>query len=211
MPVWFYQNAPHESLPARPLNPSELDDAGDQTPYRHANRHSSLLAGSYAHKLFEYLPRQNPEDRAQAAALLATQLSQSHHNAASLSQSQINEIDTQVFSVLDHPEFTHLFSPDALTEQSVSGLIGSVAVTGQIDRMLIEKDRVILLDFKTGSPPEDSQNLPQPYISQMASYGALIEQIYPDKQIICYLLWTQNCSLSEVTKTARDKFVASLG
>ena len=77
--------------------------------------------------------------------------------------------------------------------------------------MLIEKDRVILLDFKTGSPPEDAQNLPQPYISQMASYGALIEQIYPDKQIICYLLWTQNCSLSEVTKTARDKFVASLG
>ena len=211
VPDWFYQNAPDEPVPARPLNPSELDDAGDQTPYRHANRHSSLLAGSYAHKLFEYLPRQNPEDRAQAAAFLARQFSQSHLNAASLSQSQIDEIDTQVFSVLDHPEFTHLFSPDALTEQSVSGLIGSVAVTGQIDRMLIEKDRVILLDFKTGSPPEDAQNLPQPYISQMASYGALIEQIYPDKQIICYLLWTQNCSLSEVTKTARDKFVASLG
>jgi ATP-dependent helicase/nuclease subunit A len=211
VPDWFYKDAPEEPVPARPLNPSELDGAGDETPYNHADRHASLLAGSYAHKLFEYLPRQKPEDRKQAASLLARQFGDAHHSTTALSASQIDEIDAKVFTVLEHPDFEQLFGSDALTEQSVSGLIGNVAVTGQIDRMLIAADKVILLDFKTGRPPQDAQNLPQAYISQMASYGALIEQIYPDKQIICYLLWTQNCSLTEVTKTARDSFVATLG
>jgi len=210
-PDWFYQDAPKEPVPARPLNPSELDDAGNELSYNLANRNSSLLAGSYAHKLFEILPRYELQDRKRAASLLARQFANTHHGTNYLSSDQIDEIDRQVFSVLNHPEFAGLFRPDALTEISVSGLVGSTAISGQIDRMLIDDETVILLDFKTGRPVEDEQDLPNAYISQMASYGALIEQIYPEKQIICYLLWTQNCRLVEVKKEQRDRFVSQLG
>jgi len=143
--------------------------------------------------------------------LLARQFANTHQGTNYLSSDQIDEIDRQVFSVLNHPEFARLFRPDALTEISVSGLVGSTAISGQIDRMLIDDEIVILLDFKTGRPVEDEQDLPNAYISQMASYGALIEQIYSEKQIICYLLWTQNCRLVEVKKEQRDRFVSQLG
>ncbi len=213
-PDWFHHPAPKEPIPTRPLNPSELEQAGDALSYNIANRNISLLSGSYAHKLFEILPRQKPEYRARAAAMLAKQFGVSPHKEHYLSKEHIAEIDRQVFAVLDTPEFANLFSEDGLAEISVTGLVGNIAISGQIDRMLVEDDKVILLDFKTGKPPDHSsencQPLPQAYISQMASYGALIAQIYPDKEIICYLLWTQNCTLVEVDKAQRDRFISHL-
>jgi ATP-dependent helicase/nuclease subunit A len=49
----------------------------------------------------------------------------------------------------------------------------------RMDRVVVDQDRVILIDFKTGSP------LPF-YAKQMENYTRMLEKVYPGKPIACF-------------------------
>ena len=81
----------------------------------------------------------------------------------------------------------------------------NLGLTGQIDRLLVESDKVLVVDFKTNRPPPDSvQHVPDIYLRQLAAYAKALERVYPDRTIECALLWTDAPALMPVPSSMLD-------
>jgi ATP-dependent helicase/nuclease subunit A len=110
------------------------------------------------------------------------------------------DILRETLTVLDHPDFAPLFAPGALAEVPIVGFVGGRALSGQIDRLVVGADRVLIVDFKTvRAPPATEAEVPPIYLSQLASYRAAIARIYPDREIRCALLWTHGPRLMPIS------------
>jgi len=85
------------------------------------------------------------------------------------------------------------------------GLIGQTVVAGQVDRLVVTGDRVMVVDYKTNRPPPaDPAGVAPAYISQMARYRAVLSRIYPGKSIRCALLWTDGPRLMALSDAVLD-------
>jgi len=64
-------------------------------------------------------------------------------------------------------------------------------LTGQIDRMRILSDQILLCDFKSGRKiPDQPENVPVIYLKQMSAYWALLKLLYPNHRIKPLIVWT---------------------
>ncbi|NEU36027.1 hypothetical protein GN156_35830, partial [bacterium LRH843] len=80
------------------------------------------------------------------------------------------------------------FGPDSRAEVPLAGLVlqsgeslGPFAVSGQVDRLLIARNEILVVDYKTLRPaPTEASAVPRAYLAQMAGYRAILRQIYPD-------------------------------
>ena len=65
-------------------------------------------------------------------------------------------------------------------------------VSGRIDRLLINKHEITIVDLKTNKVvPKKTSQVPTGYKNQLAIYYKLVKQIYPDHEIKCILLWVE--------------------
>jgi ATP-dependent helicase/nuclease subunit A len=62
----------------------------------------------------------------------------------------------EVLCVMRHPDFAEIFSPYALAEAPLIGEVGGTRYAGQVDRLLVTDDTVLVVDFKTGKKPENN-------------------------------------------------------
>ena len=101
--------------------------------------------------------------------------------------------------ILDDPGCAALFGPGSAAEVPVTGLVGTAAISGQIDRLAVTQAEVIIVDYKTNRPPPTrAQDVPALYLKQMAAYRGLLRRIYPDRPVRCALLWTDGPSLMDL-------------
>lgn len=106
----------------------------------------------------------------------------------------------KVLSVLGNPEFFPLFTPNALAEVPVSGIVGDRVVSGQIDRLAVSETEVLIVDYKSNRAiPDSLEKTPAPYVEQMRAYKSVLAQIYPTKKIRCFLLWTEAPKVADIT------------
>ena len=64
-------------------------------------------------------------------------------------------------------------------------------MSGRVDRLLIEPDRVLVVDFKTNRPsPARIEDADPAYLRQMAVYGAVLGAVFPGRRIEAALVWT---------------------
>src|SRR5690606_20580273 len=97
----------------------------------------------------------------------------------------------ETLAVLEDPAFAPLFGPGSLAEVPVVGLVGEQAVAGQIDRLVVLRDEVLIVDYKTlRPPPTDESEIPEAYLRQLALYAAAVSKIWPDRPVRAALLWT---------------------
>ena len=83
---------------------------------------------------------------------------------------------------------------------------GPQVVSGQIDRLVILSDKVLILDFKTNRPPpEQAERVPPAYLRQLALYRAVIRQIYPSLPVECLLLWTHGPRIMPIAQDWLDR------
>src|SRR5207253_10651542 len=98
----------------------------------------------------------------------------------------------ETLAVLHHPEFAAIFGPGSHAEVPLVGLVEGRVLSGQIDRLVVTEDRVLVVDFKTLRPPPATEAEVAPiYLRQLALYRAALAQIYPRHEIRCALLWTE--------------------
>lgn len=192
LPDWAYKTTPPaEPTPPKPLAPSKPD--GEETVYASPlseNRLQARKRGTFIHKLLEILPSYPPERRKTAAEKF-TALNPIEDGEAAVEK---------VLNVLDNPEFYPLFTPDALTEVPVSGVVENRVVSGQIDRLAVSETEVLIIDYKSNRAiPDDIKGTPVQYVEQMRAYKALLERIYPTKKIRCFLLWTEAPKVADIT------------
>ena len=73
-------------------------------------------------------------------------------------------------------------------------------ITGRVDRLLIEDDRVRLIDFKTGRHvPQSEGEVTTPILRQMAHYVAALESIFAPRKVEAALLYTNGPSMIELS------------
>jgi ATP-dependent helicase/nuclease subunit A len=173
--------APPPPRPWRPLTPSGLPEPPPEGPAAEAMR-AAARRGTLIHTLFERLPALPPEAReAQALAWLDAQGA----------GAQGRQIAAEVLAVLADPAHADLFGPTALAEAPVAGLVGDRMVAGILDRLLVEPDRVRVVDFKTGlRVPPAAAEAPVGHRRQMAAYAAVLAQAFPGRRIEAALLYT---------------------
>ena len=216
IPEWYEKFLINEPIPARPLSPSDTGVRDQTIPFGTASRKEALLRGQFVHRLFEILPDLPAADRWAATRRIADNMGlekADFDSPAAVTAPQIETLFEQVEAVMGLEELAPLFAKGALAEADITGLVGGLTIQGQIDRMAVLKDRIVIADFKTGLPPDSSADsasdtapeIPAAYLRQMALYGALAEQLYPDRTIECLLIWTQSVQVMKVPASARKK------
>ncbi|WP_420145072.1 double-strand break repair helicase AddA [Sphingobium sp.] len=183
-PAWLRAPAPVEARPPRPLAPSAPVE--DDVPYPPPTPAMQAAAerGRWLHALFERLP-DLPADRRRDAAdrWLAQQ--------GVGDPARRHDIIEQALGVIDAPDFSALFAPDALAEAPIAAVVGEMVISGTVDRLCIGADRIQLVDFKTGRmAPLTLADVPTAHIRQMAAYAAALAVIFPDRTIEAGLLYT---------------------
>ncbi len=193
-PEWLFSPAPEEPHPPRPLTPSRPSDdnpaanspLSKDDPYR-------FKRGNITHMLLQILPDITQGKRKEAARLYLAKPS------LDLPTKMQNSILNETFAILEHPDFAPLFGAGSMAEVSLTGLVGNKLVSAQIDRLLITKDRISIIDYKTNRPPPtDPADIPEIYTNQMSSYKDIVAKIYNCPHIDCYLLWTDGPHIMKV-------------
>jgi ATP-dependent helicase/nuclease subunit A len=188
LPDWAKRPPPAEQESLRALNPSTLAmESATATP------DSAFGRGRIMHRLLQSLPdvAQGERDRAAERYLANPQ-----HN---LSRAQQDEIRAEILGILNHPDFNILFDGDSRAEVPLTGQVGQTVISGQVDRLRVTPEAVWVLDYKTNRPPpQRAEDVPEAYIKQLAGYRAVLGDIYPERAIRCFLLWTYAARLMEV-------------
>jgi len=205
VPAWARAAPAAEPAPPRPLAPSRpaLAEPAVISPLGESEG-NRFRRGRLIHRLLQSLPDVAPAARADAAArLLASPL-------YALTSAEQAEIATASLAVLDHPDFSPLFGPGSRAEVPIAGLVGegpeAAVVAGQVDRLVVTGEAVLILDYKTNRPaPRRESEVPPVYLRQMAAYRAVLARIYPKHRIKCALLWTDGPRLMHLS----DAFLAA--
>lgn len=174
--------------PTRPdvLSPSDLGGPKALAGEAGLEEEAAKAYGTLVHMLLEQLAPLTPASRPIAAEQLLRNID------ATLADTALSE----ALNVLDTPDLAPIFSPSALAEVAISAKLGVKPLYGIIDRLIVEKDRVLALDFKTNrTVPDTPETCPEGLLRQMGAYSNALAQIYPDHNIQTAILWTHTSSL----------------
>jgi ATP-dependent helicase/nuclease subunit A len=195
LPRWVTEPPAPEPHPPRPLFPSRPDqpEPAASSPLRTDGR-DRFKRGLLIHRLLQSLPDLPAVRRDEAARrFLASP-------AHGLSTEEQDEIRCQTIAVLSHPDFAPIFGPASQAEVPIVGLVEGHALSGQIDRLVVTDDRVLIVDFKSMRPPPATEGEVAPvYLRQLALYRLALSQIYPGRDIRCALLWTEGPRLMPIS------------
>ncbi len=80
-----------------------------------------------------------------------------------------------------------------------------LAVSGQIDRLIMTTSEILIADYKTNhAPPRDLAGVPPAYRQQLALYRALLMRLYPGRVVRAALVWTEAPEIMEIPAAVMD-------
>lgn len=182
--------------PARPVEapgiatPSHMEDDEAELPAAAPHAPSDPLGrrfrrGNLIHALLQSLPDLPEASRAEVGRAYLSRPGQG------LDAAQAEEILAEALGVMADPAIAAAFGPGSLAEAPLAGRIGGRLILGQVDRLLVGPDRILVLDFKTNRPPPaTTDGAPPAYLRQMAAYRAVLRAAFPDRPVECALVWT---------------------
>ena len=195
LPGFASAPAPPEPAPPRPLAPSRPShgEPAVLSPLTVGAEDTRFLRGRVIHRLLQVLPEVAPGDRPAVAERMTAR------DAPGLDAAARDAMAAEVLGILGDGRFAALFGAGSRAEVALIGTVGKIVVAGQVDRLVVGADEVMVIDYKTNRPaPADESQVATAYIAQMAAYRAVLEQIYPGKTISCALLWTDGPRLMQL-------------
>ncbi len=203
LPSWLSADLPEEPNPPRPLAPSKPLDKEilGVSPLKHSHDKIRYGRGLLIHSLLQWLPDVALSDREKRALKYLSQ------TGLSLSADETEQIWQEVVAILGDKNFAPLFAPGSQAEVSITGRVGDAVISGQIDRLCVSDNEILVVDYKTNRPPpSDVGKVDAAYLRQMALYRAVLSQIYPDHRIRSALLWTDTATLMALPDTSLDQY-----
>lgn len=194
--AWVKNKPKAEDKLAKPLTPSKLDEDEAEEIFASPlgeNGENRYRRGQIIHKLLQFLPEIKSDNKTE---LITGFLSK---NAPEASEKEIKRIEKEVLRLLEDKNFAAVFGANSRAEVPLMGQVKDRIISGQIDRLVIEDKRVMIIDFKTNRPAAKIlAEIPTAYIKQLAAYKELTAKIYPGKKVETYILWTDTADLMEV-------------
>lgn len=231
LPDFARRRAPHEPQLTVPLAPSRLEPyapdaegepmlapkADPAVTWDHVSPLTSsepnrFLRGTLTHALLQHLPSIALERRLRAAQAFVEK------RGAQLKAQVRSSIVKETLAVLSSKDFAPLFGPNSRAEVAISAVIprprGSgpaLRLSGQIDRLCVTDQSVLIVDYKTNRPPpQEVSKVADAYLYQLAAYVLALGEIYPEKPVRAALLWTDGPRLMEVPKMVIDNAIKRL-
>jgi ATP-dependent helicase/nuclease subunit A len=157
--------------------------------------------------LFERLPSIPPESRADAGVRWL------ERSGGVTDVAEREALVRDVCGIIADPAYAAIFAPEALAEAPIAAVLPSgLVVAGTVDRLLVEEDRVLLVDFKTGRrAPAGLAGVPDHHLGQMAAYAAALAMIFPGRRIEAMLLYTAGPTPILLPSAALEAHKPSLG
>ncbi|MEO7189144.1 MAG: double-strand break repair helicase AddA [Sphingomicrobium sp.] len=191
-PDWARTPAPPESRPPRPLAPSAIVEDRDALAPPSEQMREAARRGTLIHRLFERLPEVELELRHQTALRWL-------ERQAGVSGSTAEDMVAQVCTILGDPRFSAVFAPGSLAEVPIAATLADGRVlAGTVDRLLVDPDRVLVIDFKTGRGPASDMAIPPAHRAQMAAYVEALTLIFEGREVRAALLYTAEAKLFEL-------------
>jgi ATP-dependent helicase/nuclease subunit A len=212
LPRWATTQAATER-PRFVLMPSRLvaasspapEGAGEQPPLgpRALAENRRFSRGRLVHTLLQYLPEVSPANRLRAAETFVAL------RGADLPAEMREEIVHESLAIVEDARFAPLFAPGSLGEVPVVARIGvgeqARELSGQIDRLAILDDALLILDYKTNRPPpQEPGEVAEAYVAQLAAYRMALRDMFPDRALRAAIVWTDGPKLMEIPSTLLD-------
>ncbi|MDJ0513977.1 MAG: double-strand break repair helicase AddA [Methyloceanibacter sp.] len=209
LPDWARTPAPQERLGAK-LSPSRLaQNATGEGPFgaeqpplgpKDLAEDMRFVRGRLIHSLLQHLPQVPQNERQHAAKRFVSA------RGDMLSVEEQAAIVSESLAIVGDPQFAPLFAPASLAEVPVVARIGegdgAFDLEGQIDRLAILEDSLLILDYKTNRPPPTREEDVAPaYIGQLAAYRLALRSMFPGKPVRAALIWTDGPRLMEISST----------
>jgi ATP-dependent helicase/nuclease subunit A len=210
---WLTSSAPAEATGGNlvhPSDPAEHDDRQERAGDTLAVRAHALRRGTIVHRLLQSLPDVPTERRGDAA------LKYLGRNAADWPEAEREKLASAVLALIADGRFAPVFSRASRPEVSIAGRLDRVGrspalVSGQIDRLVVRPDEILIVDYKTNyNPPALPAEAPSAYIRQLALYRAVLAEIYPQRPVRAALLWTETPELMEISGLELDAQLATI-
>jgi ATP-dependent helicase/nuclease subunit A len=170
-----------------PLGPKALAD----------NRR--FARGRLVHTLLQHLPEVAAADREGAARNFVAA------RGRDLPEEMREEIVSETLAIVQDTRFAPLFAPGSLSEVPIVARLGEGDISGQIDRLAVLDDALIVLDYKTNRPPPSVPDEVAPgYIAQLAAYRSALRLMFPERALRAAIIWTDGPKLMEIPSTLLD-------
>jgi ATP-dependent helicase/nuclease subunit A len=180
VPLWVWQKPPREVTGGDWINPSRLSrkKAAIASP-------AALEQGRALHRLFQLLPDLPGPQRVEAARQLLER--------RGIGGDRARKLWERVIAIIEHPDYAPWFEGEGLAEIPLMAELGDKGLlAGQVDRVVIRENDVLILDYKSDrSPPKAPQAVPEAYIAQLAAYRSALTRMFPHKTVTAALLWTE--------------------
>jgi len=191
-----------------PIAPSHAAVAGKRLPGKAAvaaeERRQAMARGVLVHRLMQSLPDVAPERRETTGrGYLA-------RSAPEFTPEEREQMLAQVLRIFADARFTPLFAPGSRAEVPIVGRLGRpgrppVLVSGQVDRLAVTPQAVLIADYKTNEPaPIRRGEVPAAYIAQLALYRGVLRRLYQERAVRAFLVWTHVPDLLELSGADLD-------
>jgi ATP-dependent helicase/nuclease subunit A len=212
-PDWLRRDAPAEA--ERPVATTPSESEGETPGERGGSggaeaRRIAIARGILIHRLMQSLPDIAPERRPEAARRYLARA------GGEFTADEQEAFVATTLRLLDDARFAALFSPGSRAEVPIVGRIARAGrtpllVSGQIDRLAVTPDAVLIGDYKTNRPaPRTLAEVPPAYVRQLALYRATLMKLYPDRPVRAALIWTDVPDLMELSAELLDAEIARL-
>lgn len=187
LPAWL-QASPPKPVVRPNLSPSGL---GREVlaPFRKTSGDTARERGVRLHRVLQFLS--DTTTRAELEALIT-------HLAPDWPAAERTRAVNEVWALFERERW--LWQHEAQAEANISGTVEIMGarypVYGQIDRLIIMPDEIVVLDYKTGRDvPAAASEVGEGYLLQLKLYQALLETLYPGRRVRPAIVWTANASL----------------
>jgi ATP-dependent helicase/nuclease subunit A len=176
------------------------------------NAEHRFLRGTLTHALLQHLPAVAVSDREPIAAAFVAK------RGTALPRKVRASIVHETLAVLSSADFAPLFGPNSIAEVPIAAVIPrpngpgpALDLSGQIDRLAVTHDEVLIIDYKTNRPPPSEVGfVAAAYLYQLAAYRLALGEIYPGRRVRAALLWTDGPRLMEIPREVLDNYQSRL-
>ena len=197
-----------------PLMPAKRDAAAtnDGPSPLSGNVENRFLRGTLTHALLQHLPAVPEAQRETIAKAFIDKRGQV------LNAKTRAGIVRETLAILTEPGFAALFGPNSVAEVPIAAVIPrprgkgpALDLSGQIDRLAVTDDHVLIVDYKTNRPPpSEVRFVADAYLYQLAAYRLALAEIYPRRLVRAALLWTDGPRLMEIPTELLDSYTERL-
>lgn len=206
LPDWLNRKVADAVAESASVSPSRAIPSGQSGAQLPTFDPAAAARGTVLHRLFELLPDIEPAARTVAAGNYLARL------LPEVPESDRAVLADGIAALMARPDLALLFSPAARAEAAIAGSVmtpagRSIAVSGSVDRLLVEPETVTIVDYKTAARPP--RTVPQRYVLQLALYRAVLGRLWPDRPVRAAILWTAAARFDEVMPATLDAALAA--